>query len=48
MVYLFIALVAVGIVAFITYMCLRPQLKRVYHINLDVQEENTLLEATNN
>ena len=48
MVYLFIALVAVGISAFITYMCLRPQLKRVYHINLDVQEENTLLEATNN
>ena len=48
MVYLFIALVAVGISAFITYLCLRPQLKRVHYINLDTKEENTLLEATNN
>lgn len=48
MVYLFIALVAVGISAFITYLCLRPQLKRVHYINLDAKEENTLLEATNN
>lgn len=48
MVYLFIALVAVGISAFITYLCLRPQLKRVHYINLNTQEENTLLEATNN
>lgn len=48
MVYLFIALVAVGIVAFITYLCLRPRLKRVYYINLKTKEENTLLEATNN
>lgn len=48
MVYLFIALVAVGISAFITYLCLRPQLKRVHYINLNTKEENTLLEATNN
>jgi hypothetical protein len=48
MVYLFIALVAVGISVFITYICLRPQLKRVHYINLDTKEENTLLEATNN
>ena len=47
MVYLFIALVAVGISAFITYLCLRPQLKRVHYINLDTKEENTQLEATN-